>query len=208
MKHELHPESETLLQYLREELSRTQSDEIESHLNECQSCQDNLQSMAADPNWWGALSRCLSDSSTDIGIAIDAEQTAASPDELWFVEHQQIQNLLSPTDDPSKIGRLGVYEVIGIVGAGATAVVLKAFDAALNRFVAIKLLRPTLAASPISRKRFAREARAAASIVHENVIEIYGVSEVDGLPYLVMPYVRGESLANRIERSWPMSTDS
>ncbi|QEF96995.1 Serine/threonine-protein kinase PrkC [Stieleria maiorica] len=208
MNPELHPAAETLLQYLCEDLPRERAEEIETHLGECRTCQNNLESIAAGQDWWQALSGCLSDSTPERIVTLDAERTHASPDELWFVEDQQIHNLLAPTDDPSKIGRLGVYEVVGIVGAGATAVVLKAFDGALNRFVAIKLLRPTLAASPISRKRFAREARAAASIVHENVIEIHGVSEVDGLPYLVMPYVRGESLARRIERSWPMSTEA
>ncbi|WP_182867065.1 serine/threonine-protein kinase [Rhodopirellula sp. JC639] len=208
MNAELHPAAETLLQYLYEDLPSGRAEEIETHLGECRICQNHLESIAAGQDWWQALSGCLSGSTPEQDIAVASEATSASPGELWFVEHQQIQNLLSPTDAPSKIGRLGVYEVVGIVGAGATAVVLKAFDGALNRFVAIKLLRPTLAASPISRKRFAREARAAASIVHENVIEIYGVSEVDGLPYLVMPYVRGESLAKRIEQSWPMSTEA
>ncbi|MEM0926450.1 MAG: serine/threonine-protein kinase, partial [Planctomycetota bacterium] len=123
-------------------------------------------------------------------------------------ELAQVCELLGPTDDPSKLGRLGHYEVIGIVGTGATAVVLKALDGPLHRFVAIKLLRPTLAASSQARKRFSREARSAASIVHENVIEIFGVSEDEALPYLVMPYIAGESLAKRIERTSPMSIDS
>ncbi|MCO8125208.1 serine/threonine protein kinase [Stieleria sp. TO1_6] len=208
MTPDLHPDAERLQLHLREQLPVDQADAIEAHLGDCQTCQSRIESMAAEQGWWQALPSCLSDPEMASSRTTNPGLSTASPDELWFVENQQIQKILAPTDDPSKIGRLGSYEVVGIVGAGATAVVLKALDGALNRFVAIKLLRPTLAASAIARQRFAREARAAASIVHENVIEIHGVSEVDGLPYLVMPYVRGESLSKRIERSWPLSTEA
>lgn len=203
-----HPDSELLRMHLVEELVADQADEIEEHLGQCEACRRQLDQMAAADDWWEQLPESLSTATGNAQSNAGASKTTASPDDLWYVEHRQIQSLLSPTDDPNKIGRLGFYEVVGIVGAGATAVVLKAFDGPLNRYVAIKLLRPTLAASPIARQRFAREARSAASIVHENVIEIHGVNEVDELPYLVMPYVRGESLAKRIEKSWPMSTEA
>src|SRR5260221_261352 len=58
---------------------------------------------------------------------------------------------------------------------------------------------PHLATSAAARLRFAREARAAAAVVHENVIAIHAVSEANGLPYLVMPYVRGTSLQKRLD---------
>ena len=96
------------------------------------------------------------------------------------------------------LGRWGTYEVVGVVGTGGMGVVLKAFDAALNRYVAIKVLAPHLGSSGAARKRFSREAQASAAVVHDNVIEIYGVAEAAGLPYLVMPYVRGPSL----QRGW------
>jgi serine/threonine-protein kinase len=84
-------------------------------------------------------------------------------------------------------------------------VVLKAFDAALNRYVAIKLLSPYLGSSGAARSRFSREAQAAAAVVHDNVIEIYGVADADGLPYLVMPYVRGPSLQRRLDDQGPLA---
>jgi serine/threonine-protein kinase len=70
--------------------------------------------------------------------------------------------------------------------------------------VAIKVLAPHLATSGAARKRFAREAQAAAAIVHENVIAIHGVDEALGLPYLVMPYVKGESLQRRLDNEGPL----
>ena len=200
-----HPDLEILRRHLDEETGADEAARIDEHLCECGQCQERMTDLAADESWWDAAPQCLTDDRRDVE---DVDCDIATTDQLWFVEHQQVKKLLAPSDDPQMIGRIGGYEVVGIVGAGATAVVLKAFDRALNRSVAVKLMRPTLAASSIARKRFAREARAAASIVHENVIEIYGVSEIDGLPYLVMPYVRGESLARRIERSWPLPVDA
>jgi serine/threonine-protein kinase len=83
-------------------------------------------------------------------------------------------------------------------------VVLKAHDPALNRVVAIKVLTPQLATSGAARKRFAREARAAAAVVHEHVIAIHAVDSWNGLPYLVMPYIAGRSLQERIDRDGPL----
>ena len=119
--------------------------------------------------------------------------------------HDTVLKLLAPTDDDRMIGRLGTYEVVGVIGSGGMGVVLKAFDAALNRYVAIKVLAPHLGNSGAARKRFSREAQAAAAVVHDNVMEIYGVADTDGLPYLVMPYVRGPSLQRRLDGEGPLA---
>ncbi|HIE99950.1 MAG TPA: serine/threonine protein kinase, partial [Fuerstia sp.] len=92
-----------------------------------------------------------------------------------------------------------------VVGAGGMGVVLKGFDRSLNRYVAIKILAPHLATSGAARKRFGREAQAAAAVVHDNVIAIHGVDESNSLPYLVMPYLRGISLQRRIDEHGALS---
>ncbi|HEY2825991.1 MAG TPA: protein kinase [Pirellulales bacterium] len=111
---------------------------------------------------------------------------------------------LAPTDDPRMLGRLGGYEIAGVVGRGGMGVVLKALDPSLNRYVAIKVLAPQLATSGAARQRFAREARAAASVVHENVVAIHAVADGGVLPYFVMPYLRGASLQKRIDANGPL----
>ena len=78
--------------------------------------------------------------------------------------------------------------------------VFQAFDSALLRPVAIKFLTPRLAVSPLARARFSREGQAAAAIKHPNVVTIYAIGEHEGLPYLVMEYVNGITLADRLER--------
>ncbi len=84
---------------------------------------------------------------------------------------------LAPTDDPEMLGRVGDYEISGVVGVGGMGAVLKGFDKSLRRVVAIKVMAPHLAHSGSARTRFQREARAAAAITHDNVIDIYAVSE-------------------------------
>jgi hypothetical protein len=81
-------------------------------------------------------------------------------------------------------------------------VVLRGFDPCLQRYVALKVLDPQLADDELARKRFCREARAAAIITHENVVAIHQVEEDDrGLPFLVMQLVAGESLQERLDRT-------
>jgi serine/threonine-protein kinase len=84
--------------------------------------------------------------------------------------------------------------------------VYKAEDNVLRRFVAIKLLHPAAAANPAAVERFLREAQAAASIGHPNIIDILDFGESDGKPYLVMEYLRGRSLAEALHTDGPQST--
>ena len=98
------------------------------------------------------------------------------------------------------LGRLGRYEIERVIGTGGMGIVLRGFDTELHRPVAIKVLAPHLAHSGPARQRFAREARAAASIVHEHVVAIHDVQSDQHPPYLVMPYVPGQSLQERVDR--------
>lgn len=89
----------------------------------------------------------------------------------------------------------GRYSLVRLLGDGGMGAVYKAEDNILRRFVAIKLLHPAAAANPAAVERFLREAQAAASIGHPNIIEVLDFGESEGKPYLVMEYLRGRSLA-------------
>ena len=106
--------------------------------------------------------------------------------------------LLGPTDDPAMLGRIDAYEISGILGCGGMGAVFKGFDRSLNRYVAIKMLLPHLAASGAARKRFAREAQAVAAVVDDHVMPVHYVGEWQGIPYLVMTYSKGVSLQKRV----------
>jgi serine/threonine protein kinase len=99
---------------------------------------------------------------------------------------------------------LGAYEVLQRIGEGGNGIVLKALDPALNRIVAIKVMAPHFATSATARKRFLREAQAAAAVAHDHVVTIHAVDENNGLPYLVMQYVAGLSLQDRLDQSGPL----
>jgi hypothetical protein len=113
-------------------------------------------------------------------------------------------DFLEPPDKPGSIGRLGHYEVQEVVGRGGMGVVLKAFDEQLHRVVAIKVMAPPLAASATARKRFVREARAQAAVTQDHVVTIHAVEESGPLPYIVMQFVSGESLQDRLDRAGPL----
>ncbi len=171
------------------------------HLESCPKCQARIEEMAADRNWWQDARTFLS---TDSGIAALATpvETAAESEEAG---HEPISlDFLAPTDDPESLGRLGTYEVTGVIGRGGSGIVLKAFDRSLNRNVAIKVLSPHLATSGAARKRFAREGQAAAAVVHEHVIPIFAVAAHQNLPYIVMQYFPGRSLQQRLDRDGPL----
>ncbi len=93
------------------------------------------------------------------------------------------------------------------VGAGGMAVVFRGHDLLLGRDVAIKVLRPQYAADPNVRARFEREAQAAAGFAHPNIIDIYDVGEEDGVPYIVMQFIRGQTLKAIIEEEGPFHPD-
>ncbi len=183
--------------YLDERLDEADLTEFETHLTDCVSCQSELQRRAAEPEVWSDAARLLGH-----------EDSIPTTDGTGKKHERQIASVLdalAPTDDPDMLGRIGEYEVSGIVGVGGMGAVLKGFDRSLRRVVAIKVMAPHLADSGSARNRFRREARAAAAITHDNVIEIYGVSEANELPYLVMPFARGPSLQARIDESGPMT---
>jgi len=96
--------------------------------------------------------------------------------------------------------KLGPYEIVGSVGVGGMGEVYRARDTRLDRTVAIKILPSLLAASPSARQRFEREAKAISSLSHANICQLYDVGQHDGLDYLVLEYLEGETLQHRLER--------
>ena len=169
---------------------------LEAHLGGCAACRSRLDALAASPERWSTVREQLS-----AGAEADGEDAVPPIPALASL----IQKILAPSDDEHMLGRLGPYEITGIIGSGGMGIVLKGHDRALDRFVAIKLLSPHLASSGAARQRFLREAKAAAAVVHDNVIAIHGVDEFAGLPYLVMPYCRGTTLEKRIRDAGPMN---
>ena len=99
-----------------------------------------------------------------------------------------------------RVGRqLGPYQILGLVGAGGMGEVYRAHDTKLGRDVAIKILPVNFAGDPERRTRLVREARVLATLNHPNIGAIYGLEEVDGLTALVLEFVEGLTLSERLE---------
>jgi eukaryotic-like serine/threonine-protein kinase len=94
--------------------------------------------------------------------------------------------------------RLGPYEILSAIGAGGMGEVYRARDTRLDRTIAIKVLPAHLADRPELRERFEREARTIASLNHPHICTLYDIGHQDGIDFLVMEYLEGETLAQRL----------
>jgi serine/threonine protein kinase len=142
------------------------------------------------------------------GAPEDSVETGSSPVIHELVTRAEaasadrnLTSFLSPAVSPGEIGRLGKYRVLEVLGAGGMGVVFKAEDPQLRRLVALKAMLPSLAVNVTARQRFLREAQAAAAIQHDYIVPIYDVGEDNGVPYLAMPFLRGESLEVRLRKA-------
>ena len=160
------------------------------HVEACTTCQQRLNQLAAEPQQWDEVSALLHRDETGPWVIRGGPMSESS--------------MLSPPRHPELAGRLGRYDIERLIGQGGMGVVWKGFDTELNRPVAIKLLAPHLAHHGAARSRFAREARAAAAVVHEHVVAIHNVETDGDVPFLVMQYVAGESLQARVDREGPL----
>src|SRR5438270_264165 len=149
-----------------------------------------------------AIAEAEPDSATTrtLGPAAGAESTPTGdgtpgPDD-------EALGFLAPPQRSDSLGRIGHYEVLEVLGRGGFGIVFRAFDEVLQRVVAVKVLAPQMAATSPARKRFLREARSSAQVRHENVVQVYAVEE-QPLPYLVMEFIPGETLQQRLDRTGP-----
>lgn len=187
---------------------------VTDHVGQCTSCQEKLESLAVaganhlsttvktlteptEPSgksaYWTAMQQVEEAVTHEFSRAVTDPDPDDEPLDLSF---------LRPSPKPGRIGRLGDFEVVRVIGKGGMGIVLHAFDPNLQRDVAIKILDPLLASNSTARQRFCREARSAAAVNHANIVTIYQVDEdsKSGLPYLVMQFVHGESLDKRLQK--------
>src|ERR1700736_3490959 len=102
--------------------------------------------------------------------------------------------------------KLGPYEIIAPLGAGGMGEVYRARDTRLDRTVAVKILPSHLSEDPEARQRFDREARTISSLNHPNICTLHDVGHQDGIDYLVMEYLEGQTLADRLNKG-PLPID-
>jgi serine/threonine-protein kinase len=106
-----------------------------------------------------------------------------------------------------RLTQIGKYIVECVIGEGAMGVVYRASDPLINRRVAIKVMADSLAKDPTLRERFLREAQAAGSLQHPNLVTIYDFGEIDDHLYIAMEYIEGDDLADLLRKRVPIPID-
>ncbi|MEZ6092531.1 MAG: protein kinase, partial [Pirellulaceae bacterium] len=183
-------------------------EQIDFVKNECRDEPELCARILAELN----LDTISSSDSASVEIDSDFSEAGLAQTQILSSENTASRNtdgsddalpFLLPSNHADSLGRIGHYEVRRVLGRGAFGIVLEAFDEKLHRVVALKMLSPELSVSSPARKRFLREARASAAVRHENVVSIYSVEELP-IPYLVMEYIAGRTLQQRIDDQGPL----
>lgn len=196
----LHPTIETLAAFGLGCLSETESRDIELHLEDCESCRQKLEEVPDD-----ALIRLLQASASerpgqtsDTRVGLLTTDTDAS---LFGESAVSSDPSLAPLAFvlPRELEKHARYHVLGSLGAGGMGTVYKARHRLMDRVVALKIVNPLLVNKPGAVERFAREVRAAAQLVHRNIVTAHDAETVGGLHLLVMEYVEGQTLAQILD---------
>jgi WD40 repeat protein len=197
-------------------------EEMEQHLLQCDACCQKVARLEASDTWMGALSKetITGESEEEAGQAaelirhlkdlvpvVSAEPTSNHAEQADAQHRPTFQDgyeFLAPPRQRGELGRLGPYRVLRVLGSGGMGIVFEAEDEHLGRQVALKVMKPALAGSTEARQRFLREARAAAAIEHDHIVAVFQVGDDGGLPYLIMPLLKGDSLDERLRRQGAM----
>jgi serine/threonine protein kinase len=192
-------------------LPREEAARLQNHVLECRRCGERLAEVPAEDT----LVEAARDQATLLPEPEDAEAQAlverlcqlpmpatgiGSRQSSVEEDLNELQRFMQPAQSADELGRVGKYRVLRILGAGGMGMVMEAEDIQLGRRVALKVMKPLLAFRATWKARFLREARAAAAVQHDHVVTILQVDEQQGLPYLAMPLLNGESLQRRLAR--------
>jgi serine/threonine protein kinase len=199
------PSREQFRQLLSEQLSDDLRALIERHVEACARCQQTLARLSDgdETNDWRYLrsSGPLSVPESDAEIARYLKDNPPGEVGPASEEGQGPIEFPGPPTEKGPLGRLEAFHIRRELGRGRFGVVYQACDE-LDRLVAVKVLKPELAVSAVERTRFEQEARKAAAVKHDHIVTIHQVGNTPGfpLPYLVMEYLDGEALSDRLER--------
>jgi serine/threonine-protein kinase len=196
---------------LDEAISADRRESRMHHLETCPACQGRFDRDCEAGDALLTLARQIGDptarpvDTTLVDLLTRLRESGGAPG-----DEQELIDLyfLRPAHRLECLGLLGEYEVTEVLGQGGMGTVLKAFDPSLHRWVAIKVMSAAVAGAATARRRFLREARAAAAVSHDNLVSVFSVHETDRLPYIVMQYVAGESLQGRLDRAGPPDLQS
>lgn len=216
------PEDNHLADHLLGRIQGERAEQLDAHLESCESCLERAHKLKPSDDLIRVLGLGVLDlnaeeqrqneiaekaytlnlmSATTTGHSLPSKignEGSESPIDFSF---------LTPAQEDDELGRLGRYRVLEVLGAGGMGVVFRAEDTLLKREVALKAMKPEIAANASARRRFIREARATAAIEHDNIVTIHEVNEEGEAPYLAMRFLPGESLRDRLDMAGALPID-
>ena len=129
-------------------------------------------------------------------VALAAQRTLGSP-----ASTASLPGLRTESRPDPRVGQeLAGFRLVRLLGKGGMGLVFEAEEAALSRRVALKVMYAHMADVPEARERFLREARAASALHHDHIVPVFRVDEAEGMPFLTMPLLAGETLEARLRR--------
>lgn len=213
---------ETLSRYVHGQILSTESSAVSLHLASCERCVLECESLSAgDDQFEAELKRIGKHREWQIspGCALMLErirQARRYPSSKSAIiqavfsqdDTKSLRNESTASDLDERViqpsPQFGRYTIVRHLGAGGMASVYQALDNRLNRQVALKLPHRSIQADPAVRARFQQEGNAAAAVNHPHVCGVLDIGEFEGLCYLTMPLLEGESLAQRLKRDPPL----
>jgi urea transport system substrate-binding protein len=213
------PPAGDLQRLLHAQLSDAEAARLQAHLYECAICLQRWQNLQLETSAGqtppvlhpvedthhgesapAASASAITWSSELMLEGSGSERAPAPPRPPSASERPRSFTFLSPPQESGELGWLAHYRITGVLGEGGMGFVFDAFDTHLRRRVALKVLKPELAANLGFRERFLQEARAAAALPDEYIITIYQVGLENDVPFLAMKFLYGESLEQCLQR--------
>lgn len=221
MRSEACPDQNELQEFLLGRSTGEKRIRLEEHYLSCPKCAAHSESIAISDDLTQALSKKSrpSGNENELQSAITQAKTLASlldttadrkpvaaevtsPAELNDGHNdKQRFSFLAPPQQEDEIGRFANYRVLEVLGSGGMGIVFRAEDHLLKRFVALKVMKPAVAAKSESKSRFLREAQATAALSHDHIVQIFQVGEERGTPFIAMQYLPGQSLQAVLDKS-------
>jgi hypothetical protein len=193
-------------------LTPEESEFVAAHVEACSTCARTVAELGND-TLVDALRAggATTDTASDVRVKAIIERhqslfsAEATGDLVKSVEDSDDpSDILSPPQSPDEIGRLGVYRILRTLGQGGMGLVFEAEDIRLERKVALKVMKREIARRTGNHERFLREARTAAKVENDHICPIYQVGEESGVPFIAMPFLKGEPLDTRLRRKSPL----
>lgn len=195
-----HPDPQLLVAFDSGALGEADSSIVEDHLGQCAECVARLLNGPED-SLVARLREVHAPPQGDTAVTSQADTSGcvAAPDGD-LTAHWQSPNIVSHRNEIEPVtGSVARFTLLSQIGAGGFGIVYKAHDPNLDRHVAIKVPHEGILRTPSHRERFLREARSAATLSHPNICSVHEVGHWNDLPYIVMPVLEGETLAQWLD---------